>query len=73
MDVNISYVSDCGVIQLKLCFNLKLVTAITQGQEYTLSESRPGAILIKGQRSILYTTPHNLDNTNSSNFHSQCY
>ena len=26
---NVSYVSDYGVIQLKPCFNLKLVTAIT--------------------------------------------
>ena len=32
---NISYVSDYGVIQLKLCFNLKLVTAITRGQKFT--------------------------------------
>ena len=32
---NISYVSDYGVIQLKLYFNLKLVTAITRGQKVT--------------------------------------
>ena len=52
VDVNISYVSDRGVIQLRLCVSLKLVTAITRGKKCTHAEYRTGAILAEEQRMI---------------------
>ena len=41
-----------ALIQFKLCFNLKLVTAITRGQKYAHAENQTGVILTGGQRRI---------------------